>query len=279
MVDVCNLIRNKEIAEFGRKNWKLSIEEKVAIIQMSYEQINTKKNYWERTKIISPTRRWEKITPKIDKKLLANFPSDFAVSYDINGHILFIGGNNIINSNTTYVYDPINNEITLSKNGTNDNMDFSDKYFYKINNKYNIALPKNLTEKNELCVVNKDDQTLIKINIDIPNDYKKTKINNPIVKKNLEFINYYGPYYSYCPPCLNRNLEYYNNLEPNQSLKLINYIKKIRGKKNIIRFKEKLATTNRKTEKKSSFEEDIGKTIDNESDKILEKTESLEFGQ
>lgn len=42
MVDVCNLIRNKEIAEFGRKNWKLSIEEKVAIIQMSYEPINTK---------------------------------------------------------------------------------------------------------------------------------------------------------------------------------------------------------------------------------------------
>ena len=70
-----------------------------------------------------------------------------------------------------------------------------------------------------------------------------------------------------------------NNLEPNQSLKLINYIKKIRGKKNIIRFKEKLAITNRKTEKKSSFDEDIGKTIDNESDKILEKTESLEFGQ
>ena len=117
------------------------------------------------------------------------------------------------------------------------------------------------------------------LNFDHNSFYKKTKISNPIVKKNLEFINYYGPYYSYCPPCLNRNLEYYNNLEPNQSLKLINYIKKIRGKKNIIRFKEKLATTNRKTEKKSSFDEDIGKTIDNESDKILEKTESLEFGQ
>ena len=150
--------------------------------------INSKKNYWERTKIISPTRRWEKITPKIDKKLLANFPSDFAVSYDINGHILFIGGNNIINSNTTYVYDPINNEITLSKNGTNDNMDFSDKYFYKINNKYNIALPKNLTEKNELCVVNKDDQTLIKINIDIPNDYKKTKIKSKINFDDKKFL-------------------------------------------------------------------------------------------
>jgi len=117
------------------------------------------------------------------------------------------------------------------------------------------------------------------LNYDHNSFYKKTKISNPIVKKNLEFINYYGPYYSYCPPCLNRNLEYYNNLEPNQCLKLINYIKKIRGKKNIISFKEKFATTNRNNEKKAVFDEDIGKTIDNESDKILEKTESLEFSQ
>ena len=76
----------------------------------------------------------------------------------------------------------------MSKNGTNDNMDFSDKYFYKINNKYNIALPKNLTEKNELCVVNKDDQTLIKINIDIPNDYKKTKIKSKINFDDKKFL-------------------------------------------------------------------------------------------
>ena len=118
------------------------------------------------------------------------------------------------------------------------------------------------------------------LNFDHNSFYKKTKISNPIIKKNLEFINYYGPYYSYCPPCLNRNLEYYNNLEPSQCLKLINYIKKFRGKNNIISFKEKaLSTTNRKTEKKSSFDEDIGKTIDNESAKILEKTESFEFSQ
>jgi hypothetical protein len=118
------------------------------------------------------------------------------------------------------------------------------------------------------------------LNFDHNSFYKKTKISDPMVKKSLEFINYYGPYYSYCPPCLNRNLEYYNNLEPNQCLKLINYIKKIRGKKNILNLKETaFSTTNRKTEKKSSFDEDIGKTIDNESAKILEKTESFEFSQ
>jgi len=118
------------------------------------------------------------------------------------------------------------------------------------------------------------------LNFDHNSFYKRTKISNPIVQKNLEAINYYGPYYSYCPPCLNRNLEYYNNLEPNQCLKLINYIKKIRGKKNIISLKEKaLSTANRKNEKKTSFDEDIGKAIEEDSDKILEKTESLELSQ
>ena len=144
------------------------------------DALNTKKNYLERTKIISPNRKWEKIIPKIDKKLLASFPSEFAISYDINGHILFIGGNNILNSNSTYVYDPINNEITLSKNGTNDNEIFADKFFYKINNKYNLAIPKNINEQKEICIVNKDEQALIKINIDIPNDSKKTKIKSRI---------------------------------------------------------------------------------------------------
>ena len=154
------------------------------------DTLNTKKNYWERTKIISPNRRWEKIIPKIERKLIANFPSEFAVSYDINGHILFIGGNNKLNSNSTYVYDPINNEITLSKNGTNDNEIFSDKFFYKINNKYNVAIPKNINEQKEICVVNKDEQALIKINIDIPNDYKKTKINSRINFNDKKLLDY-----------------------------------------------------------------------------------------
>ena len=66
--------------------------------------------------------------------------------------------------------------------------------------------------------------------------YRKVKITNPIIQKNLENINFYGPFYPYCPPCLNRNLEFYNNLDPDQCLKLIQYIKKIR-KKNILNIK------------------------------------------
>ena len=78
-------------------------------------------------------------------------------------------------------------------------------------------------------------------------------------------------------------MEFYNNLAPNQCLKLIQYIKKIRGKKNIFNFKEKKKANNeRKSEKKySSLDEDIKIDNENENDNnmILEKTESVEFNQ
>ena len=176
-------------------NWSdtLDIHQNPALIRIGeylyiLDTLNSKKNYWERTKIISPTRKWEKVIPKIDKKLLANFPSEFALSYDINSHILFIGGNNILSSNNTYVYDPISNEIYLSKIGTNDNEIFSDKIFYKINNKYNVAIPKNVTEKKEICLVNKDEQALIKLSIDIPNENRKTKIKTRINFDDKKFL-------------------------------------------------------------------------------------------
>ena len=117
------------------------------------------------------------------------------------------------------------------------------------------------------------------LNFDYESFYKKTKINNPIIQTNLENINFYGPYYLYCPPCLNRNLEFYNNLEPNQCLKLIKFLRKMKRKKNIINLKETSIDSNiKKFEKKSfSISEDIANTNDN--DTILEKKESGELSQ
>ena len=145
-----------------------------------FDSINNKKNYFERTKLINPTRKWEKVIPSIDKRLVPKFPSEFGLSNDINGNILFIGGNNITNSNNTYIYNPIKNEITLSQNGTNDNMIFSDKIFYKLNNKYNIAFPKNVEEKKEICLVDKDEQSLIKVFVEIPSISKEAKVKSKI---------------------------------------------------------------------------------------------------
>ena len=65
---------------------------------------------------------------------------------------------------------------------------------------------------------------------DYKNFIKKLSIKNPLVDKNLENINFYGPYFSYCPPCYNKNIEYYNNLEINQCLELLHHIRKLKIK-------------------------------------------------
>ena len=54
----------------------------------------------------------------------------------------------------------------------------------------------------------------------------KKFIQSPIIQKELESINFFGPYYSYCPPCSNRNIDYYNNLPQNKCIDMINVIKK-----------------------------------------------------
>lgn len=45
MVDVCDLIRNKEIAEFGRKNWNLNANDKLGILLSSYVPIDVRYKY------------------------------------------------------------------------------------------------------------------------------------------------------------------------------------------------------------------------------------------
>ena len=57
---------------------------------------------------------------------------------------------------------------------------------------------------------------------------KSIQITNPKIKRDLELINYYGPHYTHCKICNNKNLEFYQNSEPNQTLKLLNYLKKVR---------------------------------------------------
>ena len=178
--------------------------------------------------------------------------------------------------------------IKLSKEDQNEQEyvhghgDSLDNKILKSNSMVNLN-PSNKFKKMKIKKEEKEHKFGPFLNLDFDSFYKKTKINNPVIQKNLEFINFYGPYYSYCPPCLNRNLEFYNNLEPNQCLKLIQYIKKIRGKKNIINLKEKKQATNeRKSEKKtSSLDEDIKIENENENDNdmVLEKVESVEFSQ
>ena len=56
---------------------------------------------------------------------------------------------------------------------------------------------------------------------------KSGNISNKIMR-DLELINFFGPHYSNCYVCHERNMDFYKNSEPNQTLTLLNYLKKIK---------------------------------------------------
>ena len=93
--------------------------------------------------------------------------------------------------------------------------------------------------KKKIDYQNKNNNNNIYLNSDYDFFNKKININNPAVLKYLEGINYFGPYFSYCPPCGNRNLEFYKNLEPNQCVQIIQQIKKNKGKNIIVNSNKK----------------------------------------
>ncbi len=78
---------------------------------------------------------------------------------------------------------------------------------------------------------NKTPQTTYGPFLHIDNKFdKKIEIKNPDIRRSLEDINYYGPYFSHCPICRFKNLDFYQTMEPHQCLKLLSYIKMKRSK-------------------------------------------------
>ena len=141
---------------------------------------NNNKIIFERTKLNAKKKEWEIIEPKYDENIINNFINEFyGVSLDSKGNIIFIGGNNInMENNTTYVYNIDENRIHLSNQGTNDNMIFKERTFYFYDNNYNVALPENLDEIKEIAFVDKNEQSLIKTNIDFVEKNIKYNFNN-----------------------------------------------------------------------------------------------------
>ena len=152
------------------------------------DSVKNNKLIFERTKLTDNKKQWEIIEPKYDENILKNFPNEsFGVSLDSKGKIIFIGGNNInMENNATFVYDINENRISLSNQGTNDNMKFIDKTFYVFDNKYNVGLPEDLDEIKEIAFVDKNEQSLIKTNID---ETEKISQNKKYMENNT-FINY-----------------------------------------------------------------------------------------
>ena len=92
----------------------------------------------------------------------------------------------------------------------------------KVNNSKNLSLPKLKKgafspEKTASIFLNRPAE------FDTP-----LEITNPKIKRDLELINYFGPRYTNCHICRRRNIDFYQNSEPKQTLLLLNYLKKVK---------------------------------------------------
>ena len=86
----------------------------------------------------------------------------------------------------------------------------------------NLSLPKLKKQKYE---------PVNSLFLNVANDFDTPiEITNPKIKRDLELINYFGPHNSNCLVCKKRNMDFYTNSEPNQTLILLNYLKKIKLK-------------------------------------------------
>ena len=238
--------------------------------------LNNKKNLKEKNKRTFQFKQREELD-KDDLKIIMN---DYESVFPIKNKFQTLmeeystelsNFNNIFNNNNNFndkskIND--NNEIDSSiKNNSQKESNFI-SYIRKINplNKkertkiqntfrHNIINLDSLKHHSQRNIHENDKSNLFNININKKRkiNYKnKSGIKNKIIERNLENINFYGPHCSFCPSCKTKNLEFYNYMEPNQCLELINHIKNYRKANNIYSQRNSTNTTNTLNKNKRS---------------------------
>ena len=268
-----NITMSKTSDSFYKKSQRLTDSEKK--VMNNFQSITTKYN--DKKKIVLPEDvqkdevkgiinviQYKYLSnPKSRKEysdrevlnILENYRNAFPITERVNtldlekqkeSELLYSenGGNNIIE---TFIkgYNPFENVYKLKKN------DRIDAFRQSI---YNKIIPPNIRAQSSK-VRSTSKKKLEKfeeskfgpfLNSNSEAFNKRIEINDPIIKKYLESINYFGPYYSYCPPCRNRNMEFYNKMNQNEAIKLMQYLKKVKGKDEIIIPSKKKVNTFRK---------------------------------
>ena len=87
----------------------------------------------------------------------------------------------------------------------------------------------------------------VKLKVNNKNEIIKNELNDSLIYKHLKSMNFYGPYFSYCPYCRKNNVKYYKYMERKQCISLLNHIKLDRNKKLEIeksKYKEKIKIGN-----------------------------------
>ena len=127
-----------------------------------------------------------------------------------------------------YKHTNYNNTNTSDTNNSIKSLYVNKSRFFK------STLYANLVQGNKIEIENEKRKSFNKKGLSIylngnhHDSMKRIPIHNLKIKEKLEDINYFGPKYSHCLPCGNRNNEFYNRMENGQCFKLLNYLKDIR---------------------------------------------------
>ena len=164
---------------------------------------------------------------------LTNLKKSFPIKKKLNKlfdnkSLLSIEGNNKINIKNNNIKSELKFKcITAGKRKENINKNI---FINLVSNKSRNNLKQKFfrvqsaVEKNS-CIKKKDNNSY----------YRKFKINNKYAMNQLRSINYYGPYYSYCPNCAKRNIDFYNNISSDILVDIVKQIKKNKYEK-ILKF-------------------------------------------
>ena len=153
-------INNKEFIPWGKM---CGIQEKPALIQYgdflySFNSFNPSGIYFERTKLTSPAKKWEKLIPQSGDQESGFFYNKlFGVSKCSGGNILFAGGIN--NQLRTFVYNLKLNVLYININ-KDESILLSERTFYKIDHNFNIGITQNIEKNHIVAIINKNSKSL-----------------------------------------------------------------------------------------------------------------------
>ena len=171
----------------------------------------------------------------IDDKLISSKLDEYRTKYDLNKYMYDIKNKRSVDKETK-----INNILT--PNPKDREMNYrqflktrtqNDKeHVLKSSIYYNLINKDNDNNKLKTSLKKKNLKPIIKPSSIFLNHNKEfdkvIEITNPKIKRDLELIDYYGPLFTHCKLCNNRNLEFYQNSEPNQTLRLLHFLKRLK---------------------------------------------------
>ena len=126
------------------------------------------------------------------------------------------------------------NELTSSARSTlslNQNLTTSYLTNSSFQNKTSFTQEFNQSDKKEKLIdpkINKKTRNndLLSPFLNVLRIDKKIEIKNPTVKKMLMETKNHGPYYTHCPSCHNKNLNFFQHLKENEAVKILSFIQK-----------------------------------------------------